>query len=267
MRKAFKKSVSTKAIRKLLKDYLWFSFRRGSPKDIRAKDQNLLYLQAILSWRIIDWIGEGLLLANIDGVWYTKSVRTNYLWLPIGKNVNIINSNWWGRAVMIFAIFLNDEWVAAISNQTTNSIKFWRFLVILEYFIKLWLYQLIENTRVTMDNAVIHWCKKSEATIERLKLKFQLLPPYSPNLAPAELVFTTSKRILGLKMGSTAIDFGKNRGKFSIIKSLSAVDPLCCRKIWNRVWKEYLSAMIRVLKNYLQSNLGRRWNWIQIMWR
>ena len=120
---------------------------------------------------------------------------------------------------MIFAIFSNGEWVATISNQTTNSIKFWRFLAILECFIKLWLNQRIENKRVTMDNAVIRWCKKSEATIERLKMKVQLLPPYSPNLAPDELVFATSKRKLGLKMGSTAIDFGKNRGK-SLLSNL-----------------------------------------------
>ena len=46
-------------------------------------------------------------------------------------------------------------------------------------------------------------------------------------------------------MGSTAIDFGKNRGKISIVESLSAVDPLCCRKIWYRKWKECLSAMIK----------------------
>ena len=79
-------------------------------------------------------------------------------------------------------------------------------------------------------------------------MKVQLLPPYSLNLAPDELVFATSKRKLGLKMGSTAIDFGKNRGKISIVEYLGAVDPLYCRKIWYRLWKEYLSAMIRVLE-------------------
>ena len=87
LRKTFKKSVSTTAIRKLLKNGLWFSFRRGSPKDRRAKDLNLLYLQVIFRWRMIDWIGEGMLLANINEVWCTISVRTNFSWLPKVKTL------------------------------------------------------------------------------------------------------------------------------------------------------------------------------------
>ena len=124
---------------------------------------------------MINWISDGLLLANLDEVWYTKSLSTNYSWLPRGKNANIINTNWKEKAVMIFAILSNDEWIATISNQTTNSIRFCRFLTILEGFIKLWLNQSIESMRIAMDNAVIHWCKASEAAIERLKLNAQLL--------------------------------------------------------------------------------------------
>ena len=77
-----------------------------------------------------------------------------------------------------------------------------------------------------MDNAVIHWCQKSKATIERLKLIVQLLQPYSPNLAPAELVFALTKRKLLFKKESNEINFGRNSGKISIIESLRAVDSL-----------------------------------------
>ena len=77
-----------------------------------------------------------------------------------------------------------------------------------------------------MDNSVIHWCQKSKATIERLKLMVQLLPPYSPNLALAELVFALTKRKLLFKKESNEINFGRNNGKISIIESPRAVDSL-----------------------------------------
>ena len=77
----------------------------------------------------------------------------------------------------------------------------------------------------------------------------QLLPSYSPNLAPAELVFALTKRKLLFKKESNEINFGRSSEKISIIESLRAVDSLWCRKIWGRIWQEYLSVMIRVLEN------------------
>ena len=82
----------------------------------------------------------------------------------------------------------------------------------------------------------------------------QLLSPYSPNLASAELVYVLTRRKLLFKKESNEINFGRNSGKISIIESLRAVDSLWCRKIWGRIWQEYLTVIIRMLENKLARN-------------
>ena len=47
-----------------------------------------------------------------------------------------------------------------------------------------------------MDNASIHSSKKTSRAIAELGLRIELLPPYSPNLAPVELVFGITKNLI-----------------------------------------------------------------------
>ena len=69
-------------------------------------------------------------------------------------------------------------------------------------------------------------------------------------------------------MRSTSIDFIKNSGKISIVKSLSAVDYYTGKNMVQGLKRVFIcNDKGNGEKSYLQSNQGRRWNRIQIMWR
>ena len=47
----------------------------------------------------------------------------------------------------------------------------------------------INDSKITLKNALIHFLKSSILWAAKLKLRLEFLPPYSPNLAQVEMVF------------------------------------------------------------------------------
>ena len=115
---------------------------------------------------------------------------------------------------IIFGLATDGNWMAILSDSTNDSIKFWKYLLILKSFIDNWMDVKCENVRFTMDNAPIHVSSKTKKAAEELGMKWLLLPAYSPSLAHAEWVFGMSKKILVSQNKTKAINFSKNYGKW-----------------------------------------------------
>ena len=47
----------------------------------------------------------------------------------------------------------------------------------------------IDKYAFILDNAPTHWALKTREYLESLKIRVMYLPPYSPTLAPIELLF------------------------------------------------------------------------------
>ena len=146
-------------------------------------------MQWIFSKMVIDFIAEKKIIFNVDESTYSRSIKCNYSWLPFRESSVIINSNWTGKANIIFGLSTDGNWLAVISDKTTNSVNFWRYLLLLRKFVTIWMKIDSENVVYTLDNAPIHVSLKTKKEAEQLKTKLFLLPPYSPSLAPTEWVF------------------------------------------------------------------------------
>ena len=146
-------------------------------------------MQCIFWDREINLISENKVIFNIDEATYNNSVKCNYAWLPKGESSPIINTNIAGKMNIIFGLATDGNWMAILSDSTNDSIKFWKYLLILKSFIDYWMDVKCENVRFTMDNAPIHVSSKTKKAAEELGMKWLLLPAYSPLLAPAGWVF------------------------------------------------------------------------------
>ena len=62
---------------------------------------------------------------------FSKSEKSNYSRLPRGLSWAIIGSNWVGKTNFVFGLATNKYWMIEISNLSTNSERFWRYLVLL----------------------------------------------------------------------------------------------------------------------------------------
>ena len=95
-------------------------------------------------------------------------------------------------------------------------------------------------------NASIHHGKILKKLAAQEDLKMIFLPPYSPELAPVEIVFAVIKAKIRRSIGKTKCNFQKDEGKKTIIAALSEISKETVYKIWLRV--------IQVAKSFILSN-------------
>ena len=232
-------------ISKFLKEELKYSYKRGSSRSTLSHNPKLKYMQWIFSKMVIDFIAEKKIIFNVDESTYSRSIKCNYSWLPLGESSAIINSNWTGKANVIFGLSTDGNWLAVISDKTTNSVKFWRYLLLLRKFVTIWMKVDSENVVYTLDNAPIHVSLKTKKAAEQLETKLFLLPPYSPSLAPTEWVFGVSKKRLSSQKKMRSINFSKQRGKIEIIECFNMID----RNSGVRIWMQFFKSVYKIFES------------------
>jgi transposase len=99
-------------------------------------------------------------------------------------------------------------------------------------------YDVPKEVVFMQDNAVIHLSKKVKALVREEQLTMLFLPPYSPRLAPVELIFGVLKRKLKSQRRALKIDFGKKSGKEEIVNAAKATSKVTIRKVWSRLIRE-----------------------------
>ena len=177
-------------------------------------------------------------MVNIKESSFSRSTKFNYNWFPKNKSSPVINIKWKGNVICIFGLWSNGNWISILSHQTPDCARFWRFLVIVEAFIKLWASQGIDKVIVTIDNASIHSSKKTNRAIAELELRVELLPPYSTNLAPVELVFSIIKNLIVKNNYLKELNFSQTSCRNAVIKVLKFINSLNARSILSLFIKE-----------------------------
>ena len=163
---------------------------------------------------------------------FNRSLKNNYSWLPIGIPSSIININSKGRWSIIAAIWSDGEFIIQIVNSTTNSEIFQEFICILNYALKFVMKSETKNIYFIMDNATIHTCEKTKKLFTNFKNIVKYLPPYSPKLAPVELIFNIVKQKIRMKNSEEYIDFDKQSGKNCIYFSINSILKSHIKALW-----------------------------------
>jgi transposase len=107
-----------------------------------------------------------------------------------------------------------------------------------------------EELIIFLENARIHSSKLSKSCQDELNCRIEFIPPYTPTLAPIELVFGVVKKRMKSLMELQAINFSKNDGKVAIIKALNAISYETFNKIWVKLTKEARSSTIKTIKEF-----------------
>ena len=207
-------------------------------------------MQAIFGCRMLEAIYNGQCQINVDEDSYSRSVKTAYSWLPCGKSNPIVNSRFQGSANIIFALWVDGEWVWLISNETTTAIKFARFMLLLRKFIEFVIWVDPTTIRVWLDNAPLHSSQIVRRAAHNLEMPLYFLPPYSHCLAPVEWIFGMSKKILSKGELRPAVNFSKTRGKMIILKTFMNLSRNSAIRIWLR-WIEEVRRIIKECQDSL----------------
>ena len=134
-------------------------------------------------------INRGEYLIKFDEASYSRSVKLAYTWLARGESSSIINSRFLKSANVIFALWVDEEWIWLLSNKTISGVAFVRFILFLAKSLDLVLRKDLIIAKVLLDNAPLHSSNIFARAVHRLRLPLHFLPPYSPCLAPVKWVF------------------------------------------------------------------------------
>ena len=240
------------SLRKFIKKELNYWYKRGSSRSISSKEPSCKYWQSIFSWRIISSIYSGQTIINVDESIFSRSVKSNYSWLPRGESSWILTPNHLSRWVVYFALWSSGEWMALISNNIGNSNRFCMFLFLLKRFIESALNLKLSRVILTLDNASTHWSHHSKKGMKALNLKGYFLPPYSPTLAPVELVFSIMKNFVSKRRNWIKLNFSKKSGRKALKDSLEILNKAAGLKLWIRFIIEAKKILILVREDEIE---------------
>ena len=153
------------------------------------------------------WLISWLLILINDP--FNRDLKRQYSWLPKGSTNEVIctfaTSNW----SMITAIVSNGEFLWTIIEETGNTNKFWKFLLILNYAICYVKMKEASECIILLDNASIHSSNQTLKIINKIDMSCQFLLACSPSLAPVELFFRILKNKLRRTLHNEGIWFSK----------------------------------------------------------
>ena len=144
--------------------------------------------------RFLEKLFDKKFVVNIDEAGFTKSVKTNYSWLPIDSDAPIINQLFKGRSNLVLAVSQYGDWLGIIKRGTVWAIDYALFITVLIKVISWWGFDVKNDVVFLQDDCFDPpWKKiiKRLAIEEDLKMLF--LPAYCPELALIETLFSLIK--------------------------------------------------------------------------
>ena len=185
---------SSNFIRKLIKNKLNYSFKRGWSRVLKADCHEYNCMRRIFSSKLLIELTKDSIIYNIDESSFNRSLKKEYSCLPKGWSGRLLNIASYSRCSLILAMGSDGQWIGMIKTNTVNSVDHSSFLTLLGYLMSLRGISVESDLILTIDNASIHSSKDIHNIMRRLKVKMWFIPPYSPSLAPVEIVFRIINR-------------------------------------------------------------------------
>ena len=242
----FNRDIKPHWIRNFIKNSLKYSFKRGSSRNKRAKSNLSIYAQAVFSSKLMTRILQDRLIINIDESSYGRSIRNNYSWLPKSQNSGIINTMWSGRLTLIWGLASNGDWIWMSTNMTTTTEDFCIFMHILRAFVDKCCHQKSRIVTAVIDDAAIHLTEQSKSLWKGVGVELLGLPQYCPHLAPCELVFGMTKKVIINQVKYKGIDFSKSEGEVAIMDALGRLENYEAVNMWRGVMKIWKTIVVEV---------------------
>ena len=125
-------------------------------------------------------------------------------------------------------------------DKTTTTEDFGVFMYILRSYINKYYDMKLKVITAIVDNESIYFTSLSKSLLRCLNIELLGIPQYCPHLAPVELVFGMTKRILIRQVPKEGVDFSKPEGQSAIIRALERLTNQKAFNMWKRVigiWK------------------------------
>ena len=194
-----------------------------APDQLEVK-QWISAIRSLFWMRMLKGLYGGNLFIDVDESSFNRSFKLNYSWLPRGGSHSILNSNSTERTSVMFGLWTNSQRISMTLDGTTKAEHFWFFVLLLENYMKVWCADSEFPLKVVLDNASVHFNKKTTKAAQFLQIQMYMLSPYCPHLAPVENIFGILLKSIWRSCVGKQIDFGINNGIRAIVAALKSID-------------------------------------------
>ena len=247
---------SAHILRRFVKKGLRYSFKKAWSRPPKYSNKETKIAKGLFWTEILRMIHSEQSIFNVDEWSFTRAVKMEYSWLPMGHTSSIINDFWKGRANLILSVGSNAQWFGVIKTGTVDSKTFCIFIKLLEKV-------LLETESVgqwipvvIMDNARIHSSIYTRSVMNNSKLKVKFLPPYCPEVAPVEHVFRAIKSKLRSRSLLQTIDFNKKSGIEAVMNEIVGISDKTLKTAWSEVVTECLDGIKATVEELSCKNIA-----------
>ena len=188
--------VSLQNILMFLKTRLGMTYRRVSSRPVYKDPWFIRLMQLVFCIEYLNIVTSDIIVVNIDETLFSNSTKFNYSWAPKGQSNYCWNISFKGSMSFIGAITNRGDWYFENLNQNNWAKLFLQYLENLMRWMKEDLEVEPDRVLLLLDNSPIHTSKEWMKYMNSWGCMIMLLPPYSPQFAPIELLFRTLKRRL-----------------------------------------------------------------------
>ena len=236
-------------IRRLLRDRFRRRYKKGPGRPQKLDCRRSMWTNAFFWSKFISILPSLRMIINIDGWCFSRSIKQSYSWLAFWLPSWIHNAKWGGSMALLSAISSDGTSFTAMYRWTVNGKVFIKFLESLFQYIHKKGKEILSNSLIIMDNCPY---QKSESVKELMKnwnANWIYFPPYSPELAPIELLFRSLKAKIRVCSGEEEVYFSSQHEVDPICKVLRQVKPKEIVNYWIQIFIQVKSIIRFIYQN------------------
>ena len=238
-----------KTISQILKESLGLSFKKGKscPVSLHKKKHELL--KCLFVAKMIPFFSTCELLINIDETSFSRHTKIDYSWLKKGypwklRNITFINST-----SLVTAITSSGKIFAASIDGSGTAFLFEIFLIKLKQFIEEHEQTTLDQWIILMDNASTHRSKTIYKCFKDNHMRVVYIPPYMPELAPIERLFSILKHLTMKRSRGKLINLKLNEADKMINKAIQSIDTWAVQRLWQTFVSEVDNTVDSIFQN------------------
>ena len=231
-------SISYNSVNKIMKNNWNLSFKKVLSRPIIADMNKVRLMRKLFSIKIRSELNPQTLIINWDEWSINRNTKSNYSWSLVGINKEFKNSALTGSISLIMSIFSNEVWFVMLSNSTTNSEIFTHYLIKMNDWINKNNMFGYSKAFILLDNWPYHKSKRTLDKLKRIKMNLMFLPPYSPSLAPIELIFGLIKQKLCKQSIGVKLNLNTKEASKKILDVIKSLSKQCVIKTFAKFYEE-----------------------------
>ena len=236
-------------IRQLLQKRFRRSYKRGSGRPVRLDKKRHQWIDALFWAKLLRTLSSIKRIINIDGCWLSNAIKQNYSWLEKGKSGKINNTMFEGSMSILSAIS-SDGWsFTGLFHWTIDKTMFIKFLENLFRYLEMYDFHSINQTVFIMDNVPYQKTKWVKEVLLEWKANAIYIPPYSPELAPVELLFRSLKAKMKKVKWIKSVSIISQKGIDIVWKTLKSIKSRQILGFWTNFYREIKSNLEFIRQN------------------